>query len=64
MAETPDRDPVPICLNLGDAENWIGCSGWLVSAKLSVTGMVQFFFPRAFDFTKPFTMSRSSGWNP
>jgi hypothetical protein len=29
-----------------------------------VTLMVQFFFPRAFDLIKPFTMSRSSGWNP
>jgi hypothetical protein len=34
-----------------NAENWIGSSGWLVSAKLRVTLMVQFFLPRAFDFT-------------
>jgi hypothetical protein len=41
-----------------NAETWIGSSGWLVSAELSVTLMVQFLFPRAFDFTNRLQCSR------
>jgi hypothetical protein len=65
MAETPAGAPAPKWPNAcSNPEDWIGSGDWLVTAKLSVTLMVQFLFPRAFEFHQPFTMFPSSGWNP